>query len=94
MALHLRLIQLEMYLADVNSASELVKATNPLKRFCKDQHNIAMTLEPFETVDRGHISLVILGTERADVEQETEHTLQWIESNLPGQTLKVETHWL
>jgi uncharacterized protein YlxP (DUF503 family) len=94
MALHLRLIQLEMYLAGVSSASELIKVTNPLKRFCKDQHNIAMTIEPFDTADRGYVSLAVLGTERTNVEQESEHLLQWIETNLPGQTLQVETHWL
>ncbi len=94
MSLHLRLLQLELYLPDVASTSELTRALGPLKRFCKDQHNIAMTIEAFETTDRGLVSIVVLGTERSSVEQESEHLLSWIEANIAGQTLQLETHWL
>ena len=94
MALHLRLIQLEMYLAGVSSASELTKALNPLKRFCKDQHNIAMAVEPFDAMERGYISLAVAGVDRANVEQESERLLHWIETNLAGQTLQIESQWL
>lgn len=94
MALHIRLIQLEMYLPDVSSTADLSKALGLLKRFCKEQSNIALAVEPFETNDRGQFSLVIMGVDRTDVEKESEHLLAWVESKVMGQTLASEINWL
>ncbi|MEJ2073605.1 MAG: hypothetical protein P8X79_09130 [Reinekea sp.] len=87
------MLQLEMYLPNVSSTSDLTKALGSLKRFCKDQHNIAMTAEPFRESDHGQVSLVVLGTERASVERESEHLLTWVETNVTGQTLKLSIQW-
>ena len=94
MALHMRLIQVEMYLPAVSTTTELQKALSPLKRFCKDQHNIAMSIEPFNTDDRGQFSLLVMGSDRRSVEQESEHLLTWLESHLTGQCLTTEVSWI
>ena len=94
MALHLRLIQIEMYLPNVASTTELGRALAPLRRFCKEQHNIALSIEPFESNDRGQFSLVVIGAEKRNVEQESEHLLTWIETKIVGQTLASEISWL
>lgn len=94
MALSIRLMQVEMYLPNVASTADLSKALGPLKRFCREQTNIALTVEPFETTDRGQFSLVVVGNDRRDVEQESEHLLAWIESKINGQSLATEISWL
>jgi uncharacterized protein YlxP (DUF503 family) len=94
MAMHLRLIQLEMYLPHVSSNSELLRALSPLKRFCKEQHNIAMTIEDYDDTDRGEFSLVVIGSSKRNVEQESEHLLSWIETKITGQTLASNISWL
>lgn len=94
MALHIRLMQQEMYLPNVTSTSELMRAIAPLKRYCNEQSNIALAVEPFEDTDRGRFSLVVTGTERTDVEQESDNLLRWIETKINGQTLVSEVIWL
>ena len=94
MALHLRLLQVEMYLPSVTNTTELQKALSPLKRFCKEQHNVALAIEPFSTDDRGQLSLLVAGVERRAVEQESEHLLLWLESHINGQSLATEVSWL
>lgn len=94
MALHIRLMQQEMYLPNVSSTSELMRALAPLKRHCKEQSNIALAIESFEDTDRGRFSLLVTGTERRDVEQESDHLLSWIETKINGQTLASEVSWL
>jgi hypothetical protein len=94
MALHLRLMQIEMYLPNVESTSDLAKALGPLKRFCKDQTNVALAVEPFENSDRGQFSLIVAGCDKKNVEQESEHLLAWIEGKINGQSLASEISWL
>ncbi len=94
MALHARLLQIEMYLPNVSSTTDLVRALGPLRRFCKDQHNIALSVEPFETNDRGQFSVIVVGSKRSAVEQESDHLLTWIETKINGQTLASNISWL
>lgn len=94
MALHIRLMQQEMYLPEVSSNPELMKALSPLKRYCKEQSNIALAIESFESTDRGRFSLVVTGTDKNDVENESDRLLNWIETKLTGQTLASEVTWL
>ncbi len=94
MALHLRLLQIEMYLPNVSSTSDLHRALGPLKRFCKEQDNIALSIESFDTNDRGQFSLIVAGNDKRNVEQESEHLLAWIESRINGQSLASNITWL
>ena len=94
MALHLRLLQIEMYLPNVSSTTDLSRALSALRRFCKEQDNIALSVEPFENNDRGQFSLVVAGSDKRYVEQESEHLLTWIETKIIGQTLASEISWL
>ncbi|TCS44093.1 hypothetical protein [Reinekea marinisedimentorum] len=94
MSVHVRLLQLEMYLPHVATSSDLQKALGPLKRFCKNQHNIALAVEPFKDADRGCFSLVITGTDKRAVEQESEHMMSWLEANITGQSLASNVAWL
>ncbi|WP_320821932.1 hypothetical protein [Reinekea sp.] len=94
MTLHLRLIQIEMYLPQVTSAESLHKALGALRHAGKNQQNLALTIEPFNTTDRGRFALVVLGTERIRVEQECTLLIDWIEAQIVGQTLATEMNWL
>lgn len=94
MALHIRLLRLEFYLPEVSDSSELVRALGPLKRFCKNQSNIALSIDPFSTVDRGVFSVIVIGANRKNVEQESEHLMAWIESHIEGQSLASSSEWL
>lgn len=94
MAVQIRLIQLKMYLPNVGSQSELVRALGVLKRHCKSQHNIALTIEPFSEVDRGEFSLLVVGSNKQDVAQESDHLVAWIEAKVTGQTLDSNIDWL
>ncbi len=94
MAIQIRLLQVEMYLPNVSTNSDLIKALKPIKRFCKEQDNIALAIEPFEDADRGCFSLIIVGTSRKSVEQESEHLLTWLETNIIGQSLATNVTWL
>lgn len=94
MSVHVRLLQLEMYLPSVMTGSDLQKALGPLKRYCKNQHNIALAIEPFTENDRGCFSLLVAGTDKRSVEQESEHMMSWLESNITGQSLASNVTWL
>jgi len=94
MTLHLRLIQIEMYLPHVSSAASLHKALGALRHLCKNQQNLALTIEPFHSTDRGRFALVVLGTDRIRVEQDCTQLIDWIEVELVGQTLATEMNWL
>lgn len=94
MALHIRLMQQEMYLPNVESTPDLMRALGSLKRYCKTQSNIALAIEPFEVSDRGRFSLIVAGTDKPDVETESDHLLNWIETKINGQTLASEISWL
>jgi hypothetical protein len=94
MTLHIRLIEIERYVPGVNNTTDLSKAFSPLKRYCRDQVNIALTLAPWSEVDRGEAALVILGIERPQVETEARHLEEWMEANLEGQSLRLEASWL
>ena len=94
MNLHLRLIQIEMYLPHVASAASLHKALGALRQACKNQPNLALTIEPFSTIDRGRFALVVVGTERIRVEQQCAQLSDWIEAQIVGQTLATEMNWL
>ena len=94
MALHLRLLQIEMYLPNVSSLTDLNRALGPLRRHCKEQDNIALAIEPFDTTDRGQFSLVVAGTDKRNVEQESEHLLTWVETKINGQGLQTNATWL
>jgi hypothetical protein len=83
-----------MYLPHVVTNAELQKALGPLKRYCKNQHNIALAIEPFNENDRGCFSLVVTGTDKRAVEQESEHLMNWLESNITGQGLASNIAWL
>jgi len=94
MALHIRLIQTEMYLPNVSSTSELHKALGHLRRYCKEQQNVALSIESYGEADRGQFSLLIVGSDKSNVEQESERLLTWIESHIEGQGLTTEVTWL
>lgn len=94
MSLKARLIQVEMYLPNVLSSADLQKAVGPLKKFCRNQHNIALAVEPFNENERGGLSLIVAGTDKVSVEQESEHLLEWLESNISGQSLATNVAWL
>jgi len=94
MTLHIRLIELERYLPDVANDSDLQRAFGPLKRYCREQANRALTLAPFSETDRGEAALVIIGTDKGQIEAEVRAMEEWMEANLPGQTLKLEANWL
>ena len=94
MALHARLIQIEMYLPNVSTTTDLTRALSPLRRYCKDKSTIALSIESFETADRGEFSLVVVGSTKLNVEQDCEHLLTWIEARIIGQTLASNISWL
>lgn len=94
MAVHIRLIQIEMYLPDVQSETDVQRALSALKRYCKNQVNIALTIEPFSDVDRGGFSITVIGTDKHAVEQESDHLITWIETEIAGQSLETEVSWL
>lgn len=94
MTLHIRLIEIERYVPGVNNTADLARAFGPLKRYCREQVNVALTLAPWSEVDRGEAALVILGIDRGQVETEARHLEDWMEANLEGQSLRLEASWL
>jgi hypothetical protein len=94
MTIHIKLIQLQMYLPNVSASSDLSRALGLLKRFCNEQQNIALSIEPYSENDRGEMSFVVIGSNKINVEQDCERLLTWIESKIIGQTLASETSWL
>jgi len=94
MALHLRLLQIEMYLPNVASETELIRALGPLKRLCKNRLSIALAIEHFTDSDRGRFSIIVTGTEKTVVEHESDQLLDWIESQIQGQSLSIDVNWL
>lgn len=94
MAVYIRLIQLKMYLPNVSSQTDLVRALGALKRFCKSQDNIALSIEPYKEADRGEFSLTVLGAQQQDVHNEADHLIEWIETKITGQTLESNIDWV
>lgn len=94
MAIQIRLIQLEMYLPNVASQSDLTRALGALKRHCKAQHNVALSIEAFNESDRGEFSIIIVGTNKQDIAQESDHLINWIEEKIIGQTLASNIDWV
>lgn len=94
MAVHIRLIQIEMYLPDVQSEADIHRALGALKRYCKNQVNIALAIEPFSDTDRGGFSITVIGTDKHAVEQESDRLITWIETEITGQSLETEVSWL
>lgn len=94
MSVHIRLLQLECYLPDVSNDTELVRALGPLKRHCKNQPNIALSVEAFNSTDRGIFSVIVIDSNKKKVEQDSEYLLTWIEKHIEGQSLTTNTSWL
>lgn len=94
MTLHIRLLELERYLPDINNDADLQRAFGPLKRYCREQSNHALTLAPFSETDRGEAAVIILGTDKAKVESAVGLLEEWMEATLPGQMLRFERNWL
>lgn len=94
MTLHIRLIEFERYLPDVSKEADINRAFGPLKRYCREQTNHALTLAPFEEADRGAGAVVIIGTDRGKIESAVRLLEEWMEANLPGQMLRLVGSWL
>lgn len=94
MACFTRLLQSEMYLPGVNNTADLHRALGALKRYCKEQSDLALAIEPYEESDRGCFSIVVIGTDRNTVLAQGETVLNWIESRIEGQSLQTEVVWL
>lgn len=91
---HVRLLELEMYLPQVQNHPELIKALGALKRFCKNEQMMALAIKPFTQPERGEFSVVILGYDKTEVEQSSHKLLLWVESNVSGQSLSTTANWL
>lgn len=94
MKVHIRLVELEFYLPNVMSHSDIHRGLAPLRRRVKEQQNMALCIEPFDLPDRAKVALTVIGFEQRDVQQESEHLLEWIERTIEGQTLKTEVNWV
>ncbi|WP_108124346.1 hypothetical protein [Saccharospirillum mangrovi] len=94
MTLHIRLLELERYLPNVNNDADLQRALGPLKRYCREQTNHALTLAPFSEADRGEAAVVIIGTDKGKIESAVRLLEEWMEATLPGQMLRFEGNWL
>ncbi|MHA7878816.1 MAG: hypothetical protein ACX931_03425 [Saccharospirillum sp.] len=94
MSLFIRLLEIERYLPNVNNQTDLQRGFGPLRKYCKSQMHLALTLAPFSDTDRGEAAVVVMGQERTQVEQEARRLEEWMEANLEGQSLRVEGSWL
>lgn len=94
MSVHVRLVQIEMYLPQATSGSELQKTLGALKRHCKSQHQLALAIEPFREQERGGFSLLVTGTDKPTVEHESDQLMSWLETNIAGQVLASNVTWL
>ncbi len=94
MSLHIRLIEIERYFPNIQNTTDVQRAFGPLRRFCREQANMALTIAPWSEPDRGEAAIVVIGTDRALVDNETQRLEDWMEANLEGQSLRLETSWL
>lgn len=94
MKVHIRLLELELYVPNVKSNTDIHKGLAPLRRRVKDQQNIALAIEPYDFPDRAKLALTVMGFVQRDVEQESEHLIDWIERTIEGQTLKTLANWV
>lgn len=94
MTLHIRLIEIERYFPNVQNTADLQRAFGPLKRYCRDQMNLALTIAPWSATDRGAAAIVLIGADRGQLDSEAKRVEDWMEANLEGQSLRVEANWL
>ena len=94
MSLHIRLVEIERYFPNVQNNTDVQRAFGPLRRFCREQPDTAFTMAPWSEPDRGEAAIVIIGTDRGQVDAATQRLEDWMEANLEGQSLRLETSWL
>jgi hypothetical protein len=92
--IHVRLIQMALYVPNVASNTELHRAMGVLRAYLKGQVNIALSVEPYREIDKARLAITVMGFQKTEVEQESERLVDWIESSVDGQTLATELAWL
>lgn len=94
MKIHVRLIQMALYVPNVASNTELYRAMGVLRAYLKGHVNIALSVEPYTEIDKARLAITVIGFQKTEVEQESERLVDWIERSVDGQTLATELVWL
>lgn len=94
MKIHVRLIQMALYVPNIHSQSDLHRAFGVLRQQLKGQVNIALSLEPYIEPDKARLAITVIGYQKTDVEQESNRLVEWVERSIDGQTLATELVWL
>ncbi|MFQ3231035.1 MAG: hypothetical protein ACI9DO_002414, partial [Reinekea sp.] len=56
MKIHIRLIQMALYVPNVANSTELHRAMGVLRAYLKGQVNIALSIEPYVEIDKARIA--------------------------------------
>ncbi|MBU2863992.1 hypothetical protein KO489_09085 [Reinekea forsetii] len=94
MKIHVRLVELQLYMPNIGSQADVQKGLGLLKHYLKGQQQVACSVAPYQEPDRVSLALTITGYQKTNVEQESQRLLEWIESSLEGQTLSSQMVWL
>lgn len=94
MSVHIRFVQVEMYAPNVTTPQSVKTTLGGLIQYCRSNVNIGLCIAPYNEPERAQFSATVLGLSRANAEQTADALLNWVEANIEGQTLAMETQWL